>query len=97
MPSPSDARRREEDSCVEDSLIAPPGEIVEIDVSWLAPIDLAAVDLLVRLHLAATRRGYTVRFHGGGAGLVELLELMGLTDVLRVDDSAARTQAAQWQ
>jgi ABC-type transporter Mla MlaB component len=65
-----------------DADASQPGGPVELDVSWLAPVDLGAVDALARLHLAAARRGRSLRLHGAGTGLVTLLELVGLDDVL---------------
>ena len=44
--------------------------------------DLATVDDLARLRLAACRLGYTVRLRSPGARLVELLRLTGLGTVL---------------
>jgi ABC-type transporter Mla MlaB component len=55
---------------------------VDLDVSWLMPADLGAVDALARLQVAAYRRGRTLRLHGACAGLPELLEFVGLGDVL---------------
>jgi ABC-type transporter Mla MlaB component len=57
---------------------------VDLDVSWLVPADVNAVDALARLHLAAIRRGRWVQLHGAAGGLAELLEFFGLGDVVRV-------------
>jgi hypothetical protein len=43
--------------------------------------DLAVVDELARLRLAAGRMGYGLRLAGACPGLTELLELAGLTDL----------------
>jgi hypothetical protein len=55
-----------------------------VDVSWLVPADLAAVDALARLHLAAARCGRSLWLHGADVGLVELLELVGLAQILHL-------------
>ena len=56
---------------------------VDLDVSWLVPADLAAVDALARLQLAAARCGRSIGLHGADRRLVELLELVGLDACLR--------------
>ena len=58
--------------------------VVDLDVSWLVPADLRAVDALARLQLVATRCGGRLVLHGADGGLVELLELVGLDDVLHL-------------
>jgi hypothetical protein len=45
-------------------------------------IDLALVDALARLQLAARRRGCPVRLHAPCRELADLLDLTGLTDVM---------------
>lgn len=66
-----------------NGMAAAPGDrIVDVDVSWLAPIDLGAIDALARLQVAASRCGCWLRFHGADGGLVELVELVGLSDVV---------------
>jgi ABC-type transporter Mla MlaB component len=57
---------------------------VDLDVAWLVPADLSAVDALARLQLAASRRGRRLRLHGADDGLVELLEFVGLGDVVQL-------------
>ncbi|MFJ9429019.1 STAS domain-containing protein [Streptomyces sp. NPDC101490] len=64
---------------------APPGEVV-CEVSGLARADLAAVDALARLALAAGRRGHRIRFHGAGPELRALLLLTGLDGTLATED-----------
>jgi ABC-type transporter Mla MlaB component len=44
--------------------------------------DAVTVDALARLQLAARRSGCQVRLHGASDELLELVEFMGLTDVL---------------
>jgi ABC-type transporter Mla MlaB component len=62
----------------------PRAEVVDIDldVSWLVPADLGAVDALARLQVTATRCGRSLQLHGACGGLPELLEFLGLVDVL---------------
>ncbi|MEU2115438.1 STAS domain-containing protein [Streptomyces sp. NPDC016459] len=60
---------------------APPGDVV-CEVGALACADLAAVDALARLRLAAGRRGHRIRFHGAGPDLRALLLLTGLDETL---------------
>jgi hypothetical protein len=58
--------------------------VVDLDVAWLVPADLGAVDALARLQLAASRCGRWLQFHGADGGLVELVEFVGLGDVLHL-------------
>jgi ABC-type transporter Mla MlaB component len=60
---------------------APPGEVV-CEVGALARADLAAVDALARLKLAAGRQGHRIRFEGAGPELRTLLLLTGLAETL---------------
>lgn len=55
--------------------------------------DLALVDSLLRLQLAARRRGWRVALRDPGADLRALLELTGLTDVLPPLGGQPRRQA----
>ena len=57
---------------------------VHMDVSWLVPADLAAIDALARLQLVAGRCGRSLRLHGADEGLVRLADLAGLRDALGV-------------
>jgi ABC-type transporter Mla MlaB component len=57
---------------------------VDLDVSWLVPADLSAVDALARLQVTATRCGRSLQLHGACGGLSELLEFYGLDDVLHL-------------
>ena len=47
-------------------------------------MDLATVNLLARLQLLAKRRGARLRVRQASAGLLELIEFTGLSDVLGV-------------
>jgi ABC-type transporter Mla MlaB component len=51
------------------------------DVAGVEP-DAVTVDALARLQLAAHRRGCQVRLRGASPELLELVEFMGLGDVL---------------
>ena len=48
--------------------------------------DLAVIDALARLALAARRLGGAVTVRGAGPELVDLIEFVGLDDVVVVDD-----------
>ncbi|MFI8961240.1 STAS domain-containing protein [Streptomyces sp. NPDC053493] len=60
---------------------AEPGLVV-CEVGGLARADLAAVDALARLRLAARRRGHRLVFRGAGPELRGILDLVGLGDLL---------------
>ena len=55
--------------------------LILCDVRDVAP-DAVTVDALARLQLAAQRRGCKIRLRGASSELLELVELMGLDDVL---------------
>jgi hypothetical protein len=63
---------------------APSDGVVDLDVSWLVPADLCAVDALARLQVAASRCGRRLLLHGADGGLAELLEYVGLGDVVHL-------------
>ncbi|MFD7323822.1 STAS domain-containing protein [Streptomyces sp. NPDC059875] len=52
------------------------------DAGGLAHADLAAVDALARIRLAAFRHGHRLRFRGAGPELRALLAFMGLDAVI---------------
>lgn len=56
--------------------------IVDWDVAGLAA-DVATVETLARFELAGRRDGYTLRLRNARAELIELIALLGLSDVLR--------------
>jgi hypothetical protein len=62
----------------------PPRSTLVCDVRALAP-DALTIDVLARLQLAAQRVGQEVALRGVSPELLELLELFGLTGVLRVE------------
>ncbi len=58
-----------------------------------APADLAVVDSLARLQLAARRRGWSIRLQNPGPPLRQLLDLVGLAGLLvEVDGEAERRE-----
>lgn len=57
------------------------GYRVECDVTGVGA-DAVTVDALARLQLVAQKNGCTVVLHNASAELCDLVELMGLTDVL---------------
>ncbi|MCP9944848.1 STAS domain-containing protein [Streptomyces somaliensis] len=89
---PADATRlRDELAALLDG--AAPGAAVVVDAAPLVRPDLAAVDALARLQLAARRRGHPLTVRNAGPGLRALLTLAGLADrLLRPpDDPGGRT------
>jgi ABC-type transporter Mla MlaB component len=56
--------------------------IIDWDLSALAHVDAGTVDALARLQLTARRSGACVRLHNATPRLVELVEFMGLNEVL---------------
>jgi anti-anti-sigma regulatory factor len=63
---------------------APRPSTIVCDVGALAP-DAAAVDALARLQLSARRLGHEILLRDASTELQELLELVGLRDVLRIE------------
>jgi ABC-type transporter Mla MlaB component len=63
------------------------------DVTGVEP-DAVVVDALARLQLAALRRGCRVHLRGASAGLLDLVELMGLSNVL-ADPRIPRERGAE--
>ena len=62
-------------------LLGDVGSIVACDVSGVEP-DAVTVDALARFQLAAGRRGCVVRLRNASTGLLDLVGMMGLTNVL---------------
>jgi len=56
-------------------------DVVVCDVAGVEP-DAVTVDALARLQLGARRRGCTIQLRGASDGLMELVEFMGLENVL---------------
>jgi anti-anti-sigma regulatory factor len=65
-------------------MAARPTTAYVVDVSALPP-DLATIDALSRLELAARRRGRRVRLRGTNERLRQLIRFTGLVGVLRVE------------
>ncbi|WP_406202022.1 STAS domain-containing protein [Kitasatospora sp. NBC_01560] len=63
---------------------APPSPQLTCDLGALADADLALVDALARLRLAAARQGVPVVLTNASSPLRELLAFTGLADVLPV-------------
>ena len=69
--------------------------LIVCDVGTLVTPDAVVVDALARLQLTAKRYGAEVRVRDACADLVELLELSGLSQVIRpceISDVEARRQ-----
>jgi hypothetical protein len=63
---------------------APRPSTIVCDVGALAP-DAAAVDALARLQLSARRLSHEILLRDASTELQELLEFVGLRDVLRIE------------
>jgi ABC-type transporter Mla MlaB component len=63
------------------ALLSRAGDVVRCDVAGVQP-DAVTVDALARLQVAATRRGCSIHLCKTSPELVELVELMGLSNVL---------------
>ena len=57
------------------------------DLGAVTQSDVAVVDALCRMRLAARRRGCQLRLRDASRGLLELIFLMGLTDIVPVAGS----------
>ena len=64
--------------------LPPPRSIVVIDASALTAPDERTLEVLVRLQLTARRCGASIRLQHARAELIDLLALVGLSDVLPV-------------
>jgi hypothetical protein len=85
VPTSNDDHERWQDRGVRSNGMAAAGErLIDLDLSWLVPADLGAVEALARLQVAASRCGWWLQFHGAGGGLVELVEFVGLGDVVHL-------------
>lgn len=75
-------------------------DVVVCDVGALERPDLTAVDALARLQLTARRAGGHIRLLHAGDRLRELLDLVGLDDVLLLDGELAleaRRKSEEWE
>jgi anti-anti-sigma regulatory factor len=71
------------------------GRSVVCDLTALDRADLAAVDGLARLQLAARRRGRRMRLRGSSRELLLLIALLGLADALPSERRRALGQTEQ--
>lgn len=62
--------------------------LIVCEVGSLAQPDAAVVDALCRMRLAARRRGCQLRLRGASPDLLDLLFLVGLSDVLPVEQAS---------
>lgn len=60
-------------------------ELVTLDLRTIADPDAVTIDALARLHLVARRSGRRIRFRHACREIHELVDVMGLTGVLRLD------------
>jgi ABC-type transporter Mla MlaB component len=74
------------------ALLAESGEVVLCDVAGVEP-DAVTVDALARLQLGATKRGCQVALARASPRLLELVELMGLSNVLPASELRSRAAA----
>ena len=63
------------------SLLSAAGDVVRCDVTGV-DADAVTVDALARLQLAAARRDCSIRLCNASSALLELVALMGLSNVL---------------
>jgi hypothetical protein len=75
-------------------MTAPRPSTIVCDVGALAP-DAAAVDALARLQLTARRLGHEILLRDASTELQELLDFVGLRDVLRVEAGGQAEQRKQ--
>jgi anti-anti-sigma factor len=61
--------------------------LIVCDLDAVTQSDAAVIDALCRMRLAARRRGCQLKLRGASRGLLELIFLMGLTDVVPVAGS----------
>jgi ABC-type transporter Mla MlaB component len=75
------------------------GKHIELvcDVTAIETVDLAVVDQLARLRLAARRAGGSVTFQHAAPALKALLALIGLDDLLLADSGEATSVERQRQ
>jgi ABC-type transporter Mla MlaB component len=67
--------------------------IIDWDLSALVHVDAGTVDALARLHLTARRSGGCVRLCNVTPELLELVDFMGLRDVLLSVEPGGQTEA----
>jgi ABC-type transporter Mla MlaB component len=67
--------------------------IIDWDMSALARVDVGTVDALARLQLTARRSGACVRLCNASPELLELVDFMGLNEVLLCVKPRRQTEA----
>lgn len=72
-----------------------PKRTIVCDLGGLAQPDLASIDALARLQLMLRPQGLEVLLRGAPNELIELIALVGLTDVLRVESRREAEQREQ--
>jgi ABC-type transporter Mla MlaB component len=75
-------------------------DVIVYDVAALVDPDAVTVDALARLQLAARRCGHRIRLRHACAELRDLLDLMGLADVVPCVDELSlerRREAEEWE
>jgi ABC-type transporter Mla MlaB component len=72
-----------------------PKRTIVCDLGGLAQPDLGSIDALARLQLMLRPQGLEVLLRGAPNELIELIALVGLTDVLRVESGREAEQRKQ--
>jgi ABC-type transporter Mla MlaB component len=72
-----------------------PKRTIVCDLRGLARPDLASIDALARLQLMLRPQGLEILLRGAPNELIELIALVGLTDVLRVESGREAEQRKQ--
>jgi len=72
-----------------------PGGVVTCDVAAVARPDVATVEALARLRLTAGRHGRRLVVRGAGPVLLDLVRLVGLTDLLEVSGQSEEREQAR--
>lgn len=83
-----------------DLLVGPEAALLVVDIGELTVPDVVWVDAMARLQLDARRLGRRARFRHACPEVLELVELVGLADVLRLDTASGiepGRQAEQWE
>lgn len=84
----ADVRRIRQDLC--DVLERDGSATVLCDLGAVDVVDAGTIEAVARLTLTARRQGRSIRVRGAPRALLDLLELVGLRDVVPVGDDAIR-------
>ncbi|MGH2679767.1 MAG: hypothetical protein ACRDG8_04690 [Actinomycetota bacterium] len=71
-----------------DLVVDPDADLLVVDIGELTAPDVVAVDAMARVQLGARRLRRQVRFRHACPEILELVELLGLADVLRLDTAS---------